>query len=67
MYKPELAHDPKSGKIGFVTLIRSYFGKDVDATQFRALTDVDRVQLGSGIAKEYGILQEDLSFELQTY
>lgn len=50
-------------------LIRDFFGlSGSDAIiQIRALTDIDRVQLASAIARALGYSQEQCDFELVEY
>jgi hypothetical protein len=56
-------------KISATVLIKDFFA--MSATQAvkecKELSSVERQQLGSAIAREQGLLQEQLSFELVDY
>ncbi len=56
-------------KIGALSLIKQFFGMSLDQMKEERskLTQQDILQLGSAIARERGIAQEDLSFELISY
>lgn len=54
------------GKIGPITLIRQFFG-NVTMADAKALTEQDKVQLGTAIAKQEGVPFGELSFETQEY
>lgn len=48
-----------------ITLIRQCF--DASLAEIKALTSLDRQQLGSGIARSLGLTQEECEFELVDY
>lgn len=50
-------------------LIRNYFGlSGADAIrEIKALSDSDKAQLGSAIAREQGLSADDLDFDLVPY
>ena len=56
-------------KKGSLVLIKQFFGMTMSETkaEVEKLTDVDRAQLGSAIAREQGLTQEQVSFEMVAY
>ena len=56
----------QDNRVGAVKLIRDYFAP-ITMEQMKALTSEDRAQLGSAIAREQGLKQEQVSFEMVEY
>lgn len=56
---------PAKAKRGAAGLIKQFFGSPTP--EIMALSKEDRVQLGSAIARQLGMVQEELEFELVAY
>ena len=56
-------------KIGCATLIKQFFGLTLQEAraELATLTEKDKIELASSIARERGIVQEDCKIELVEY